>query len=232
MLSLERATAGYGRLQVLHGVDLRIRAGQAVVVLGANGAGKSTLCRAISGQISFRSGTMRLDAADLTTTSARERVRRGIVHVPEGRQVFPQMSVLENLRLGAYVHGEAPAAALEAIYTYFPILRKRQDMHAGLLSGGEQQMLAVSRGLMGRPRCLLLDEPSQGLAPQIVEQIGEVVQAIVKDGVGVLLVEQNIALAEMIADYAYVLELGRCVADGEASEMFSGGRIEQSYLGR
>jgi branched-chain amino acid transport system ATP-binding protein len=231
MLVLEATSAGYGGLEVLHGVDMQVGAGQATVVLGSNGAGKTTLCRAISGQIAFRGGALRLDDADLTRTTARERVRRGIVHVPEGRQVFPQMTVLENLRLGAYVHGEPTAAALEAIYTYFPILRDRRDQHAGLLSGGEQQMLAVGRGLMGRPRYLLLDEPSQGLAPKVVDQIGEVIEAIVKDGVAVLLVEQNIALAEMIADYAYVLELGRIVGSGEASSIFSDERIAHSYLG-
>lgn len=232
MLALEHLAAGYERLEVLHGVDLDVRVERATVVLGANGAGKSTLCRAMSGQIPIRSGAMRLDGADITRTTARERVRLGIVHVPEGRQVFPQMTVLDNLRLGAYIHGEPSEAELQTIYTYFPILKDRRNSNAGLLSGGEQQMLALGRGLMARPKYLLLDEPSQGLAPKIVDQIGEVVAAIAQQGVAVLLVEQNIALAEMIADYAYVLELGKCVAGGEAASMFAGQSIEQSYLGR
>jgi len=166
MLSIEGLVTGYDRLEVLHGVDLAVDAKQAVAVVGANGAGKSTLCRALSGLIKVRGGSIRFDGQDITHASTSARVRAGVIQVPEGRQVFPQMTVLENLVLGAFVHGAPRDADLEPIFALFPILRERRDQPAGMLSGGEQQLLALARAMMSRPRLLILDEPSQGLSPR------------------------------------------------------------------
>ena len=202
------------------------------MVFGANGAGKTTLCRAISGLIPAWAGRLHLQGEDLTAASPATRVRCGIAQVPEGRQVFPAMTVQENLRLGAYVHGAPRHGDYDAVYALFPILAERRGQAAGLLSGGEQQMLALARALMARPRLLLLDEPSQGLAPKAVEQVGHAVRAIAATGVAILLVEQNLMLAEMIAQDAVVLETGTCVASGPAEAMLASGAIEASYLGR
>jgi branched-chain amino acid transport system ATP-binding protein len=182
VLTIERLHAGYGRLEVLHGVDLAVKTDQIVVVLGANGAGKTTLCRAISGLIPARDGTIRFLGEDVTKHTPSQRVRLGIAHVPEGRQVFPEMSVRDNLRLGAYVHGEPSPSELAVAFEMFPILAERQKQDAGLLSGGQQQMLALARALMARPKLLVLDEPSQGLAPQTVEQVGRAVLQIAAGG--------------------------------------------------
>ncbi|MDA8252349.1 MAG: ABC transporter ATP-binding protein [Rhodospirillales bacterium] len=231
MLRIEGLRAGYDRLEVLRDLDLVVPAGAAVVVLGANGAGKSTLCRAISGLIACRGGTITLEGKDVTALSAARRVRCGIVQVPEGRQVFPEMTVTENLRLGAWVHGEATAAALGEVFDLFPRLRERTGQNAGLLSGGEQQMLALGRAMMARPRLLVLDEPTQGLAPVMVEQVAAAIQAIRCGGVSILLVEQNLALAEAIGEHAYMLESGRCVASGPAASLLSAEVLAASYLG-
>lgn len=232
MLRIDGLTAGYGRLEVLHDVSLAVPLGTPTVVMGANAAGKTTLCRTITGLIPARGGVIGFDGQDITRLGCAERVRRGIALVPEGRQVFGEMTVRENLRLGAYVHGEPRAADYEAVFGLFPILKERESQRAGLMSGGEQQMLALARALMSRPRLLLLDEPSQGLAPKAVEQVGHAVSAIARTGVAILLVEQNLALAEMVARHAVVLENGRCVAEGPADEIMSSSAIQDSYLGR
>lgn len=232
MMRVEGLRAGYGRIEVLHGVSLSVEPGRPLVVFGANGAGKTTLCRAVSGLIPAWAGTIRLDGQDLTAASPAERVRRGIAQVPEGRQVFPLMTVEENLRLGGYVHGTPSRAEFGSVFSTFPILAERRRQAAGLLSGGEQQMLALARALMARPRLLLLDEPSQGLAPRAVEQVGAAVRAISAQGVAIVLVEQNLMLAEMIAEEAVVLETGTCVANGGARAMLASGAIEASYLGK
>jgi branched-chain amino acid transport system ATP-binding protein len=231
MLRIESLRAGYDRLEVLHAIDLAVGGGRAVVVLGANGAGKSTLCRAISGLIPCRAGRVDFEDRDATRLSTAQRVRLGIVQVPEGRQMFPQMTVKENLRLGAWVHGEPGPTTLSLVYDLFPVLGERSGQQAGLLSGGEQQMLAIGRAMMARPRLLVLDEPSQGLAPKAVAQVASAVRAIQLSGVSILLVEQNLALAEAVAEHAYVLETGRCVADGPASELLSMASVAASYLG-
>ncbi len=231
MLRIDSLVAGYGRLEVLHGVSLGFDKHRVVAVLGANGAGKSTLCRAVAGLVQCRSGSIHFDGQAICRLSTSARVKLGIVQVPEGRQVFPRMTVRENLRLGAFVHGEPGPAEFESVFELFPILRDRRAQMAGLLSGGEQQMLAIARAMLSRPRLLVMDEPSQGLAPKAVEQVGEVIQQIVARGVAVLLVEQNLVLAEMTAEYAHVIETGAIAAKGPMHEIISGQAIEQSYLG-
>ena len=231
MLKIHNLVAGYGQLEALHGVNLNVKANRAVAVVGANGAGKSTLCRAISGLIKTREGTIHLDTNDMTRASTSGRVKAGIIQVPEGRQVFAQMTVLENLTLGAYIHGKPKRSELEIVFTLFPILAERQYKSAGMLSGGEQQLLALGRAMMGRPRLLVLDEPSQGLSPKAVELIGLAITEIMKRGVAILLVEQNLGLVKAVAQYVYVLENGICVKDGEAEEILSESLIADSYLG-
>jgi branched-chain amino acid transport system ATP-binding protein len=231
MLRIEGLVSGYGRIEVLHGVSLSVPAGRVVAILGANGAGKSSLCRAISGLLPCWSGSISLDGSRLDTASTAARVRAGIVQVPEGRQVFPRMTVKDNLRLGAFVHGEPDDEALDEVFTLFPILRERMGQEAGLMSGGEQQMLAIARGLLSKPRIMLLDEPSQGLAPKAVDQVGLAIGAIAARGVGILVVEQNLRLTQMIAEDALVLETGEIVAEGPASTVLSGQAVAASYLG-
>ncbi len=231
MLTIKDISAGYGRLQVLRGVDLSVETQQVAVVLGANGAGKTTLCRAISGLIPARGGAIEFLGQDITKLAPAQRVKLGIAQVPEGRQVFPEMSVRDNLRLGGYVHGEPTAAEYEMVYTMFPILGEREWQNAGLLSGGQQQMLALARALMSRPKLLVLDEPSQGLAPKTVEQVGHAILDVAARGVSILLVEQNLMLTEMVAQYAFVIETGVSVGKGPIAEMLASGLVEQTYLG-
>ncbi len=232
MLTVSDLAAGYGRLQVLHKIDLQVRPGQAVAVLGANGVGKTTLCRVLSGLVPAARGRIEVDGQDITRATTTSRVRRGIVQVPEGRQVFPEMTVLENLRLGAYVFGNASLDAdLQKAWEMFPILRSRRDQRAGLLSGGEQQMLALARGMMAHPRYLLLDEPSQGLAPRVVEEIGEAIRRIAAEGSAVLLVEQNLFLAELVCERAFIIEAGVSVVDGDLETILDSTMIQDSYLG-
>jgi branched-chain amino acid transport system ATP-binding protein len=231
MLSIRNFVTGYDRLEVLHGLDLDVAAKQAVAVVGANGAGKSTLCRAISGLIKARQGRMQFDGQDITQASTSARVRVGVVQVPEGRQVFPEMTVMENLALGAFVHGKPRPGDMDSVMALFPILDERADKQAGMLSGGEQQLLALARALMARPRLLVLDEPSQGLSPKAVGLVADAIAEIKRRGVAILLVEQNLLLVEAVADYAYVLENGRCVSHGPASEILSGSLVADSYLG-
>ncbi|UZF95754.1 ABC transporter ATP-binding protein [Bosea sp. NBC_00550] len=232
MLRIEGLRAGYDRLEVLHGLGFEVQADDPTVVMGANAAGKTTLCRVLTGLIPAWGGTILLDGEEITRLSSADRVKRGIALVPEGRQVFGDMTVRENLRLGAYVHGEPRTNDYDAVFALFPILLEREGQRAGLLSGGEQQMLALARALMSRPRLLLLDEPSQGLAPKAVDQVAQAVNRIAETGVAILLVEQNLALAQMIARHAVVLETGTCVADGRASEIMASNAIQDSYLGK
>jgi branched-chain amino acid transport system ATP-binding protein len=231
MLEIRDLRAGYGSLEVLRGVDLSVAADIPVAVLGANGAGKTTLCRVISGLIPLRAGRILFDRAEINGWSTVERVRKGIVQVPEGRQIFADMTVHENLRLGAFVHGEPKPSALDWVFDLFPILRDRRDQRAGLMSGGEQQMLAIGRAMMAAPRLLILDEPSQGLAPKAVQHVGDAVNAIARSGVAILIVEQNLTLARQIAQHAYVLETGAFVTDGPAREIMEGQAVAASYLG-
>jgi len=234
MLDVERLEVGYGDAVAIWDVSLSVRAGELVTVVGPNGAGKTTLIDAIAGLLPVRAGRVRLDERDLASVPPHALCGRGIALVPEGRRLFSAMTVEENLEIGCY----APAArarrrqSLERVYATFPILRERRRQLAGSLSGGQQQMVAIGRALMAMPRLLLLDEPSLGLAPQIVDQVFEVVAAIHAEGVAVLLVEQNIVQAFAIAARAYVLEQGRIVAAGAPSELARDARIREAYLGQ
>ncbi len=230
MLSIKGLTAGYGRLDVLRDLDLELTGELRAVALGPNGAGKTTLCRVVSGLIPAKAGRIALEGRDVTRMSSSERVRAGIVQVPEGRQIFPRLTVLENLKMGAYVHGAPTATELDRVYDLFPILKERRHHAGGLLSGGEQQMLALARALLTRPKLLLLDEPSQGLAPLAVKQVGEAVRAIAATGVVVLMVEQNLSLAQAVGEVAYMLSAGRIAASGPVDELLSAEAVSASYL--
>jgi branched-chain amino acid transport system ATP-binding protein len=225
--------AGYGDVEVLHGVTIAVRAGTITAMLGNNGAGKTTLMRTIAGLLPLRSGERVYSGRPIDSFDAAERVAAGIALVPEGRLVFPELSVAENLRLGAYVDRARAGrvARTDKMYEMFPRLRERRGQLAGALSGGEQQMLAIARGLMSEPALLLLDEPSLGLAPQIAEQMFETVTEIRKDGRSILIVEQDIAGTLGIADYAYVMENGRITVEGPPAQLRDNPHVLASYLG-
>jgi branched-chain amino acid transport system ATP-binding protein len=232
MLSVDQLTSGYGRIEVLHGVSLDVPAGAIVCLVGANGAGKTTLLRAISGVVPITRGSIRFEGQPIERMSPHARVALGIVQVPEGRQLFAPLSVEDNLDLGAWPHRADDYARDRArIYEMFPILAERRRISAGALSGGQQQMLAIGRALMAKPRLLLLDEPSLGLAPLMVEQILQTIQGLKRDGLTVLLIEQNARAALAIADRAYVLETGRITAHGTAAEIERDARVRAAYLG-
>jgi branched-chain amino acid transport system ATP-binding protein len=233
-LRVEGLSAGYGRIEVLHGIDLTVGAGELVAVVGANGAGKTTLLRAVSGLLPPRTGTVRLGDQDVTGRPAERLAALGMAHVPEGRLVFPGMSVADNLALGAYVHRRRrTTGGLDEIYELFPRLADRRVQAAGTLSGGEQQMLAIGRGLAAQPRLLLLDEPSLGLAPKLVTEIFAVLATLRDRGdLGVVLVEQNARAALRIADRALVLDRGRVFLEGTPDELLEDARVQAAYLGR
>jgi len=231
LLEIGRLAAGYGAEPVLKKIDLRVDDGEMVAVLGANGAGKSTLMRAIAGLHRPVEGEIALDGGDLAREPAHRVVRRGAVLVPEGRQVFPELSVLDNLALGAFSRKTWDRAEIDTMLERFPRLRERLHQRAGLLSGGEQQMLAIARGLMGKPRLLLLDEPSLGLAPQVVNDLFDALDRLRAESVTILLVDQMAGLALALADRAYVIEGGRIVASGPAAEIATAGTLEKAYLG-
>tara|TARA_B100000614_G_scaffold205172_1_gene187083 strand:- start:317 stop:1024 length:708 start_codon:yes stop_codon:yes gene_type:complete len=234
MLSVEGVHAGYGPVPVLDGVSLTVGAGQFVAVVGPNGAGKTTLFKTISGIVQPSGGRITFDGTDLATVAPARRPHLGIAHVPEGRQVFPSMTVMENLEMGAYTAAGRAAWAenLDRIMTWFPVLGARRGQAAGTLSGGEQQMLAIGRGLASAPRLLMLDEPSMGLAPLIADDIFERIVAIHREaGLAILLVEQRVAEALAFADRGYVLEAGRFVLEGSHDELKDNDRIRQAYLG-
>ena len=223
----------YGGIHALKGVSLRVEDGEIVTLIGANGAGKSTTLRTASGLQKPTSGKVLIDGTDITQASSQARVKLGLCQVPEGRRVFAQMSVLENLELGGFLGRDraAKAASLGEVFERFPILADRRRQLAGTLSGGEQQMLAIGRAIMARPRILLLDEPSMGLAPLLVQEIFDIVAAINQAGTTVLLVEQNANKALQIADRAYVMETGRIALSGEAAELATSKDVQQLYLG-
>ncbi|MBC7078448.1 MAG: ABC transporter ATP-binding protein [Synergistales bacterium] len=233
MISVKELDTGYGDIQVLRGVSLEINEGEIVSLVGANAAGKSTMVKALSGIIKPWRGQVLFDGVRVDTLEPHEIVELGIVQVPEGRRLFPQMSVLENLLLGAYT----PRArrdyekTLRDIFEMFPILKERQNQLAGSLSGGEQQMCAIGRGLMAKPKLLMLDEPSLGLAPILVAQVLNMVKAIREQGVTVLLVEQNVRQSLALADRGYVLENGRIVMEGPSAALLADDRLRQAYLG-
>jgi branched-chain amino acid transport system ATP-binding protein len=232
MLAIEGLRACYGRIEVLHGIDLAVTSGEIVAVVGANGAGKTTLLKAIVGAQPLSGGTVTFRGEDISRLPAHLRLGRGLALSPEGRQIFLNLTVEENLRLGAYLHADARVARdMEDAFAMFPILREKRNLSAGGLSGGQQQMLAIARALMGRPGCLLLDEPSMGLAPILVAQIFDVVTSLKALDVTVLLVEQNAFGALSIADRGYVMETGRIAMSGPARELIEDPRIRATYLG-
>jgi branched-chain amino acid transport system ATP-binding protein len=230
-LEIRNLSAGYGSIQVLQSLNLRVEPGELISVIGPNGAGKSTLLRTISGLIRPTSGSVVFDGKQLEKMPADQIVRQGLIHVPEGRRIFSRLSVLENLEMGAYTRRDAIAKDLDDVFGLFPRLAERRSQKAGTLSGGEQQMLAIGRALLSKPKLLVLDEPSMGLAPLIVRSIFEIIQKIRSQGVMVLLVEQNALQALSLADRGYVLENGRIVLEGSAKDLLASEAVRRSYLG-
>ena len=232
MLEVEGLASHYGRIQALRDISLEVGEGELVALVGANGAGKTTLLRALSGVQPVSAGRVRFGGSDITTATPDRRVRMGIVQVPEGRQVFAPLSVDDNLRLGAYLRSRAEAAqSLERVYEMFPALRQKRREPAGTLSGGQQQMLAMGRGLMARPKLLLLDEPSMGLAPKLVEEIFACVRALKSAATTIFLVDQNARAALAVCDRAYVLETGRIVLSGNGTALLADEQVKEAYLG-
>jgi len=232
MLTVEGLRSCYGRIEALHGIDLHIDSGEIVTIVGANGAGKTTLLRCLSGLQPVSAGQIIFRGEALATTPAYKRLKRGLAQSPEGRQIFTNLTVEENLRLGAFLFADDRVDRdMENAFQMFPILKEKRNLAAGGLSGGQQQMLAIARALMGRPSCLLLDEPSMGLAPILVQQIFDVVKSMRDLKVTVLLVEQNAFGALSVADRGYVMETGKITMEGPASELLADPRIREAYLG-
>ena len=233
VLSADNVVTRYGSVQALHGVSLSVRRGQVVALLGANGAGKSSTLRTLSGLVPASSGAVRFLGEDITRTAAHRLPHKGLVHVPEGRRIFGEMTIRENLDLGSFtLRDDAERRRrMEHVFEIFPILARRQNGDARNLSGGEQQMLAIGRALMAGPKLLLLDEPSMGLAPQMIREVMNIVQRLNREGVTVLLVEQNSKVALKFADYAYVLEAGRIVLEGPGNELANDEAVISAYLG-
>jgi branched-chain amino acid transport system ATP-binding protein len=232
MLEVRDLHVYYGEIHALKGVSFSVAEGEIVTLLGNNGAGKTTTLRALSGLLAPRTGDVRLDQSSLLAIAPHDIVQKGITHVPEGRRIFNRLTVTENLEMGAYTRADRRIGQdMEQVFTVFPRLKERRVQVAGTLSGGEQQMLAIGRALMARPRLLLLDEPSMGLAPVLVEQIFETVLTINKQGVTILLVEQNAAMALSIAGRGYVLETGRIALEGGAAELADNPEVRRAYLG-
>jgi branched-chain amino acid transport system ATP-binding protein len=233
MLEIRDIVCAYGQITALKGISLSVKAGQLVALIGANGAGKSTTVRAISGLVPSRSGSLHFDGEDITGIGAQRVLTKGIAHCPEGRRVFPHMTVAENLDMGAYLRSDTSEVAVDRdrIYGEFPRLAERRKQAAGTLSGGEQQMLAIGRALMSRPRLVMFDEPSLGLAPNIVERTFAIIRAIRDAGTTVLLVEQNAFAALEMCDHAYLLESGRVVLSGAGAELIENEHVRRAYLG-
>jgi branched-chain amino acid transport system ATP-binding protein len=233
MLSLGGVDAGYGTFQALFGIDLEVRPGEAVGVIGPNGAGKTTLMRVVSGLIRPRRGTITMQGTDVVATPAHRIVSLGIAHVPENRRLFPRLTVEDNLKMGAFMPEARArfAERLDFVFGLFPRLKERRHQMAGTMSGGEQQMCAIGRALMSDPKLLLLDEPSAGLAPVVVQQVFELVRRIREGGLTVLIVEQNVQQVLKVVDRAYLLEAGSIRASGSAAEMLASDTIKQAYLG-
>ena len=233
MLTLDKIDAGYGGFQALFGVSMTVKAGEAVAVIGANGAGKTTLLRVISGMLPASGGSMSMEGTDLRATPPHRIVEAGIAHVPESRRLFPRLSVEENLKMGAFIPSARAkfAERLDYVYGLFPRLKERRSQMAGTMSGGEQQMCAIGRALMSRPKLVLFDEPSMGLAPVIVAQVFELVRRIRAEGYTVLIVEQNVSQVLKVADRAYLLEVGRIEKSGSAAELLASDDIRKAYMG-
>ena len=233
LLQIVGLKAGYGPIAVLHGIDMRVAPGEMVALIGSNGAGKSTLMRALSGIATISSGFITMEGHQIESMPAALRVGRGLIHVPEGRRLFRSMTVEDNLMMGAYrlPRGASTRQALEDVYTIFPKLRERSRQDASTLSGGEQQMCAIGRGLMAKPRLLLIDELSLGLSPKLVEELAQALQRINETGLSVLLVEQDVSTALRLSSRAYVMDQGRISHDGPSADLASDPRVRAAYLG-
>ena len=233
LLEVKDLRAGYGPIEVLRGISLTVEAGEIVTVIGANGAGKTTTLMAVSGCVRARAGSVTFNGEEITATPAHEIVRRGLAQSPEGRKIFPRLTVLENLEMGAFTRTDKPGVREDIRHAFqlFPILEQRQRQPGGTLSGGEQQMLAIARALMARPKLLLLDEPSLGLAPMVVLKIFDVIRTLNREGVSVLLVEQNARQALKLAHRGYVMETGAITAADRAEVLLNDPRIKAAYLG-
>jgi len=234
VLRVDNLESYYGPIQAIRGVSLEVREGQIVTVLGANGAGKTTLLKTISGVMDPEKGTVKLNGEEIQGSEPDQVVKKGMVHVPEGREIFPLLTVAENIMMGAYTRNDGPAIEhdLELVYTYFPILKERYAQAAGTLSGGQQQMLAIGRGLMAKPRLMLLDEPSLGLSPLLTEEIFAIIKRLNDEQkVTMMLVEQNASVALSVAHYGYVMELGRIVMADTAEALASSKDVQEFYLG-
>ncbi len=232
LLDVKDLRGGYGRVEVLHGVDLQVRAGEIVALLGSNGAGKTTLNAIVCGLVPAKAGRVTFDGADLTNCHYREIVKAGLIQVPEGRRIFPNLSVRENLELGAFTRARGRRAAnLERVFATFPRLAERTAQKAGTMSGGEQQMLAIGRGLMAEPRLLILDEPSLGLSPLLVDELFALIQRLHADGLSVLLVEQNVGQSLAIAQRTVVLENGSPRFTGTPAQLLASSELKRAYLG-
>ncbi|MGD0103237.1 MAG: ABC transporter ATP-binding protein [Rhodopila sp.] len=233
LLEVAGIAIAYGTAQVLHGVSLTVAAGETVTLIGANGAGKTSCLRAISGLEPLTAGSIQFEGERIDTLSPRQRLELGLVHVPEGKRLFPRMTVRENLAMGAFLRADAATVRsdIDAMYARFPILHSRQRQRAGSLSGGEQQILAFARGLMARPKLLLVDEPTVGLSPLMVKELSAALRAIHADGVAILLVEQNAAMALRLASRGYLLETGSCVAEDETRALMANDYVRKAYLG-
>jgi branched-chain amino acid transport system ATP-binding protein len=233
LLEVKDLNVYYGAIHALQGISFSVDEGEIVTLIGANGAGKSTTLKTLSGLLQPRSGSIRFGGQDMASLAAQEIVIKGIVHVPEGRKIFAPLTVLENLEMGAYTRKDKAEVdrSMQRVFTSFPRLRERLSQLGGTLSGGEQQMLAVARGLMARPRLLLLDEPSMGLAPILVEEIFEIIREINRQGTTILLVEQNANMALQVANRGYVLETGRIALEGKAGDLLHNPQVIRAYLG-
>ena len=231
MLKIDDLRVNYGGIEAVKGVDFEVPEGKIVTLIGANGAGKSTILRTIAGLVKPATGRIRLQAEDITALSPDRIVSKGITLVPEGRRVFPDLTVLENLKIGAYLRTDDLGHDLEWVYSLFPRLKERSWQAAGTLSGGEQQMLAVGRALMSRPKLMMMDEPSLGLAPLVVKDIFSIIRKINDQGVTILLIEQNANMALHTADLAYVLETGRLTLSGTGEELLNNEAVKKAYLG-
>ncbi len=233
MLEITDLRVKYDTIRVLHGVSLKVNTGELVALIGANGAGKSTMLKTVSGLLRAESGQISLNGKDITNKPAHQIVSEGIIQVPEGRQIFSKMTIEENLKLGAYLHKDVKSNRenLERVFELFPLLKQRFQQSAGTLSGGEQQMLAIGRALMGRPRLLLLDEPSMGLSPIMTMQVFSVLQTLKEEGITMLLVEQNAYEALEISDRAYILATGNITMEGESYDLAEDPMVKRAYLG-
>ena len=231
LLQLEQVESGYGRARALHGIDLMVRPGEAVALIGANGAGKSSILRAISGLNPVLGGSIRFDGTEIGNLQPRRIVQMGVAHCPEERKIWPDLSVLEHLELGAIVHGRPRPADIEAMYSLFPVLQERRHQAAGTLSGGQQQMVAIARALMSRPKLLMLDEPSLGLAPKVIDEVLAAIHRVNAAGTAVLLVEQNAMLAFDATSRAYVIESGLVSREGASAALRQDPAIRTAYLG-